>query len=428
MNKLSMFMSQEPDYSKDSDIDIRIKKVCANAEADFIINQSHTKIPNIPIRENYEKYNEENYNNYNNNFNSQNNFNQTLQNNNMRNTNFISQSMQMNNNDFNNNNIQIIDETYKLNPENLLQSQQEQQTIKIKRPNNFQSNQNFNYGINTNFQNINSQNNNIQNINPNFINSQNQNFQNQTSNYINTLNTNNTQNNPDINKKPLNISKYNNLNNSRNPINKYNSIKYKPIINQNNKKTIIPPIHKNHISSKSNIDINKLLLNSKTLIKKYKFKQAYNNLKSAINLGIYHSDLFYLYGEVNRILKNFQESEDYLLLALNFELHSPYVFYSLGLLYQEISQFKYSNIFFKLFNQLLENPDVHFQMAKNYSQIGKFIKAVEQLTKAIELNKECPDYYKFRSEIYNLIGMKEMANEDEKMCSYIINSIRDEES
>ena len=52
MNKLNMFMSQEPDYSKDSDIDIRIKKVCANAEADFIINQSHTKIPNIPIREN----------------------------------------------------------------------------------------------------------------------------------------------------------------------------------------------------------------------------------------------------------------------------------------------------------------------------------------------------------------------------------------
>ena len=419
-----MFMNQGPDYSKDSDIDSRIKKVCANAEADFIINQSVTKKPNIPIRQNYESFNEHNYNNYN----SQNNFNQSLQNTNMLNTNNMNQ---LNNNNFNNNNIQIIDETYKLNPQNILQSQQEQKTIKVKGSiNNFQSNQNINNQTNPNF--INSQNQNFQNINnqsnQNLKYSQNQNFQNQPSNYFNTLNSNNTQNNPDLNKQPLNISRYNNPNNKINPINKYNSIKFKPILYQNNKKTIITPSHQNHISSKSNIDINKLLLNSKTLIKKYKFKTAYNNLKSAINLGIYHSDLFYLYGEVNRILKNFQEAEDYLLLALNFELHSPYVFYSLGLLYQEISQFKYSNIFFKLFNQLLENPDVHFQMAKNYSQINKFIKAVEQLTKAIELNKECPDYYKFRSEIYNLIGMKEMANEDERMYNYIINSIRDEES
>ncbi len=425
MNKLSMFMNQEPDYSKDSDIDSRIKQVCANAEADFIINQSVTKKPNIPIRQNYESFNEQHYNNFNNNYNSQNNFNQSLQNTNMINTNNMNQ---MNNNNFNNNNIKIIDETYKLNPQNILQSQQEQKTIKVKGSiNNFQSNQNINNQTNPNL--INSQYQNINNqSNPNFIYSQNQNFQNQTLNNLNTLNTNNTQNNPDLNKQPLNISRYNNPNNNINPINKYNTRKYKPIINQNNKKIIIEPLHQNHISSKSNIDINKLLLNSKTLIKKYKFKTAYNNLKSAINLGIYHSDLFYLYGEVNRILKNFQEAEDYLLLALNFELHSPYVFYSLGLLYQEISQFKYSNIFFKLFNQLLENPDVHFQMAKNYSQINKFIKAVEQLTKAIELNKECPDYYKFRSEIYNLIGMKEMANEDEKMYYYIINSIRDEES
>ena len=74
MNKLSMFMNQEPDYSKDSDIDSRIKQVCANAEADFIINQSVTKKPNIPIRQNYENFNEQNYNNYN----SQNNFNQSL--------------------------------------------------------------------------------------------------------------------------------------------------------------------------------------------------------------------------------------------------------------------------------------------------------------------------------------------------------------
>ena len=41
---------------------------------------------------------------------------------------------------------------------------------------------------------------------------------------------------------------------------------------------------------------------------------------------------------MNRILKHFQEAEDYILLTLNFEMHSPYAFYSIGLLYQEVIQ------------------------------------------------------------------------------------------
>ena len=183
---------------------------------------------------------------------------------------------------------------------------------------------------------------------------------------------------------------------------------------------IVP--HSKHISTKQCTDLNRTLLQAKTLMKKYKFASAAELLSSAIRLGIYHSDLFYLYGEVNRILKQFQLAEDYLLLALNFEMHSPYVFYSLGLLYQELSQFKYSNSFFKLFLQLLNKADVHFQMAKNYSQLGKYIKAAERLTKAIEGNKECVEYYRFRAEIYRVIGLTEMACDDERMVEIVVNS------
>lgn len=195
---------------------------------------------------------------------------------------------------------------------------------------------------------------------------------------------------------------------------------YKPLLFQPTQKKIVP--HETHITAKQKMDLNKTLLEAKTLMKKYKFISAYSLLKSTIQLGIYHSDLFYLYGEVNRIMKNLKEAEDYLLLALNFEMHSPYVFYSLGLLYQEISQFKYSNIFFKLFLQLIDKADAHFQMAKNYSQIGKYIKTAEELTKAINLNKEEIEYYKFRAEIYKLIGLTEMANDDEKMVEIILKS------
>lgn len=195
---------------------------------------------------------------------------------------------------------------------------------------------------------------------------------------------------------------------------------YKPLLFQPSQRKAVP--HETHITSKQKMDLNKTLLEAKTLMKKYKFISAYSLLKSTIQLGIYHSDLFYLYGEVNRIIKNLKEAEDYLLLALNFEMHSPYVFYSLGLLYQEISQFKYSNSFFKLFLQLIDKADAHFQMAKNYSQIGKYIKTAEELTKAINLNKEEIEYYKFRAEIYKLIGLTEMANDDEKMVEIILKS------
>lgn len=178
--------------------------------------------------------------------------------------------------------------------------------------------------------------------------------------------------------------------------------------------------HQSHISTKSRVDINKILLDAKTLIKKKKFLEAHTILKNEILLGVYHSDLFYLYGEVNRILQNYKEAEDYLLLSLNFEMHSPYAFYSLGLLYQEEKQYKYSNSFFKLFLQLINNDDAHYQLAKNYSLLKKYIKAGEEMTKAIELRKDCVDYYRFRAEIYKVIGLTEMAVDDEKMADIII--------
>lgn len=227
-----------------------------------------------------------------------------------------------------------------------------------------------------------------------------------------------------VNRIPIQAPLNNNYNSvnlkivQNNPTQKNN---YQHILTKENSQPKVYP-HNRHITSKQKTDLNKTLLEAKTYMKKYKFISAYSILKSSIQLGIYHSDLFYLYGEVNRILKHFQEAEDYLLLALNFEMHSPYVFYSLGLLYQEVSQFKYSNSFFKLFLQLIDNADVHFQMAKNYSQIGKYIKTAEQLTKAININKEEVEYYKFRAEVYKLIGLTEMANDDEKMVQLIIKS------
>ena len=58
--------------------------------------------------------------------------------------------------------------------------------------------------------------------------------------------------------------------------------------------------------------------------------------------GIKHADIFYLFGEACRVLGLYEDGEKYLLDALRFEQHSPYVYYSAGLLFQEIQQFKKS--------------------------------------------------------------------------------------
>ena len=195
---------------------------------------------------------------------------------------------------------------------------------------------------------------------------------------------------------------------------------YKPLFSKTINKAYIFP-HIQHIKNKNKYELNKILLKSENLIKHKKYLMAYNLLKETISCGEYHSDLFYLFGEVNRILKNYQNAENYLLLALNFEIHSPKVFYSMGLLYQDLKQYSYSNIFFKLYLRLIDSDYVHYLRAKNYTLMGEYLKAAKEMTVAVEMNNECDYYYKFRSEIYNKLGLKEISNEDFNMYQFIKN-------
>ena len=209
---------------------------------------------------------------------------------------------------------------------------------------------------------------------------------------------------------------------NNNFINTTSSIKtqYKPLFSKTVNKTYIFP-HIQHIKNKNRYELNKILLKSENLINHKKYILAYNLLKEIISTGEYHSDLFYLFGEVNRILKNYQNAENYLLLALNFEIHSPKVFYSMGLLYHELKQYSYSNIFLKLFIRLINTDNAHYLRAKNYVMLGDYLKAAKEMTIAIDMNEECDYYYKFRSEIYNKLGLNEIANGDLNMYEFIQN-------
>src|SRR5690606_20496085 len=74
--------------------------------------------------------------------------------------------------------------------------------------------------------------------------------------------------------------------------------------------------HSDHVKFKINYDTNKLLLETKSMMKKLNFKKAYEMLKLPISQGLYHADIFYLFGEVSRVLKKLEESELYLLECL----------------------------------------------------------------------------------------------------------------
>ena len=223
--------------------------------------------------------------------------------------------------------------------------------------------------------------------------------------------------------------KENNYTNIKSPFNKQSDNYSKKIAiynldstNKDNKSDKISKLKKSqpeHINHTKNSNLSKILLESRDLIKKKKLKQAYILLKQTVSTGIQHSDLFYLYGEINRMLNQNKVAENYLISSLKFELHSPYVFFSLGLLYQDMNDYKNSIKFFKLFNRLLDNADVHFQIGLNYFNLRDFVNAAEEISKAIDLNKDCAEYYLFRSEIYKNMGLKEMEDEDYYMYNYI---------
>lgn len=390
------------DYSKDKNIDKRILEVCAIAEAKYLENQKKQKSKNLSK--------EIDINN--------------LIINNNDNTNIISKkrineikkTLETSNSNVQNKSYFTASKIGKIGnksldiEKNLLSQRFFNKNIKIHSP--FQKIQNINsFSISKNT--TAAKNKHIQLNGNDFLSKSQNNFYRNNINKTQKLSTSNTLNNKMI---------YKSYDKSKNNIDINKSIqkKYKPLFSKTiNKKYLFA--HDKHILNKNQLKLNKILLQSQTLIKNHKYVSAYYLLRNTISTGEYHSDLFYLYGEVNRVLKNYQNAEDYLLLALNFEIHSPYVFYSMGLLYQNLNEYNYSNIFLKLFQRLIDNDNVHFLIAKNYMGMGELIKAAKELTIAIEMNNENDSYYKFRSEIYKKLGLTEMSIEDFNMYNYIRN-------
>ena len=77
---------------------------------------------------------------------------------------------------------------------------------------------------------------------------------------------------------------------------------------------------------------------AKKFIYEGKYDKADKILTREIEKGTFHSDLYYIYGELKRLEGDMQEAEFHLKNAMAAKLHTPYAYYSLGLIYMTQNQ------------------------------------------------------------------------------------------
>lgn len=62
-------------------------------------------------------------------------------------------------------------------------------------------------------------------------------------------------------------------------------------------------------------------------------------LETKIDASFCHADIYYLAGEARRLLIDFEIAEEHFLNCLSMNLHTPFVYYSLGLIYSHYENY-----------------------------------------------------------------------------------------
>lgn len=163
----------------------------------------------------------------------------------------------------------------------------------------------------------------------------------------------------------------------------------------------------------------KLVAAAKFKLKKGQTDSALEELSAAVSEGTRHADVFYMLGEVCRVKGMLSQSVKYLTEALRFQLHSPYTYYSLGKAYNSLGEYEKAVKILQHFLDLIEVPEAHFELAKALSQLEDRVDSVVHVTRAIELDPNCAQYYAYRAEIYQLQGFLELAAKDYRTALHV---------
>ena len=131
-----------------------------------------------------------------------------------------------------------------------------------------------------------------------------------------------------------------------------------------------------------------------------------------LSKGYQHSDAYFLSGEIDRQLGLNDIAEEKLLRAMTYQVFTPKVFFSLGLIYNERQDYQKSIRCLKKFLFSIETPEAHFELGKALMESNNINDAAVHLSRAIVLDPEEPDYYLLRAKCYELQGLQELAQDD----------------
>lgn len=109
--------------------------------------------------------------------------------------------------------------------------------------------------------------------------------------------------------------------------------------------------------------VKKSILETQLLISKGKLKRAKEIIGDVLHQGYQNSDAYFLSGEIDRQLGIIDKAQEKLLKALTFQVFTPKVYFSLGLIFKEKQEFDKAIRCFKKFLFSVETPEAHYDLA-----------------------------------------------------------------
>jgi len=193
--------------------------------------------------------------------------------------------------------------------------------------------------------------------------------------------------------------------------------KYKLVLN-----TINPQREKQRITDET---IRKLLIQLKALYMSKKFQEAEELVENSLNDGYRHADIYYMAGEIKKSLKLYREAEAYYLQGLSYQVHSPYIYQSLGFTYINLNNHKRAIPLLKHFTDKMTSESALFELGKCLAVCKSYLEATVYFGKAIQLNSKVGDYYLHRGDSYEALGFTKLAIDDYRMFKRLTPNYRE---
>jgi len=171
--------------------------------------------------------------------------------------------------------------------------------------------------------------------------------------------------------------------------------------------------------------IRKILIQLKSLFMAKRFREAEELAENSLQDGYRHADIYYMAGEIKKALKLYKEAEAHYLQALSFQVHSPFIYQSLGFTYVNLNNHKRAIPLLKHFTEKIASESANFELGKCLAVCGSYLEATVYFGKAIQLNSKVGDYYLHRGDSYEALGFTKLAIDDYRMFKKLTPNFRE---